>query len=78
VLAGSEFKVFSEALVLRLFSIVDLEELSAVIYPELFLKAYPGVDLSLGAFAFLGEPDTKFGSRLTGPNTLFLKGRYSF
>lgn len=78
VLAGSEFKMFSEALVLRLFSILDLEELSAVIYPELFLKAYPGVDLSLGAFAFLGEPDTKFGSRLTGPNTLFLKGRYSF
>ena len=78
VLAGSEFKMFSETVALRLFSILDLEELSAVIYPELFIRGWTNTEVSIGAFAFLGEPDTKFGSRLTGPNTVFLKGRYSF
>jgi len=78
VLAGSEFKMFSETVALLLFSILDLEELSAVIYPELFMRLWRNTEVSVGAFAFLGEPDTKFGSRLTGPNTVFIKGRYSF
>jgi hypothetical protein len=78
VLAGSEFKMFSEKMTLRLFSILALEETSAVIYPELFFKFWAGLDLSLGAFAFVGEPDTKFGSRLTGANSVFMKGRLCF
>ena len=69
--------MFSETLTMRLFTILDLQENSSTIYPELFLKAWPGLDLSVGAFAFTGAPETKFGSRLTGPNTVFVKGRYS-
>jgi len=78
IVAGSDFKAFAEQLTIRTFVIYQIQDQSMVMYPQLIFKFWPGTELTAGAFVFLGEEDSKFGSRITGPSTVFLKGRYSF
>lgn len=76
--AGSDFKMFRDQLLLRLFAIVQVQDQSAVLYPQLSFMFWPNTDITIGALAYTGGPDTKFGNRLTGPNTVFVKGKLYF
>lgn len=82
VVAGMDFKTFSEQMLIRLFTIVELdtepEEASAILYPELTFGFWQNAQLVAGALLHLGEHDTKFGNRTAGPNLVFFKGRYAF
>ncbi|NUN12636.1 MAG: hypothetical protein HUU55_03260 [Myxococcales bacterium] len=78
LVAGSDFKLFRDQMLIRLFAILQFQDLSYVLYPQLTFDFWQNVDVSVGAFVFGGDSDSKFGSRVTGPSTVFLKGRYSF
>ena len=78
LVGGSNFTFLSNTLTLRMFSIVQLQDMSTVIYPQVILQPWPNTELTAGAFVFVGDADSKFGSRITGPSTFFLKGRYNF
>ena len=78
IVAGSDFKAFAEQLTIRTFVIYQIQDQSMVMYPQLIFKFWPGTELTAGAFVFLGDEESKFGSRITGPSTVFLKGRYNF
>ena len=78
LVGGSNFTFLSNTLTLRMFSIFQFQDKSTVIYPQVILQPWPNTELTAGAFVFVGEDDSKFGSRITGPSTFFLKGRYNF
>lgn len=76
--AGTDFKMFRDQMLLRLFAIVQVQDQSTVLYPQLSFMFWQNTDITLGALAYTGGADTKFGNRLTGPNTVFLKGKLYF
>jgi hypothetical protein len=78
IVAGSDFKTFDEQILLRLFGILDISGLSFIAFPSLSFKFWQNTELVAGALLHGGEPDSKFGNRTAGPNTVFLQGRYSF
>lgn len=78
VVAGSDFKFFDDQLLLRLFAIVSFQDGSTVLYPQISVSPFAAAELTLGAFFYFGEEDTKFGSPLTGPSTVFVRGKMSF
>lgn len=78
VVAGSDFKFFTDQLTLRLFGIYQLQDSSYIAYPALMGRFWQGAEVILGALYLGGEDDTKFGSPATGQSRVFLKGRYSF
>lgn len=49
-----------------------------MVFPQISFSPYASVDLTLGAFLYVGDADTKFGSPLTGPSTVFLKAKMTF
>ncbi len=53
------------------------KEASAILYPALTFNFWRGTEISLGSLIYMGGFDTRFGSPLSGPNTVFLKGRIS-
>jgi hypothetical protein len=91
LMAGMDFRLVDTKLLIRLFSVVQLpyRELcrsdgqtcergaSAVLYPEITLNFLRGSEFSVGALLHLGGYNTKFGSPISGPNTVFIKGRIS-
>lgn len=78
VVAGSDFKFFDDQLLLRLFAIVAFQDGSTVLYPQISVTPFAAAELTLGAFFYFGDEDTKFGSPLTGPSTVFARAKMSF
>jgi hypothetical protein len=78
VVAGSDFKFFDDRLLLRLFGILNLQDQSLVLYPQVTVSPFASAELTLGAFFYFGGEDTKFGSPLTGPSTVFARAKMSF
>ena len=78
VVAGTDFKMFTDQLTLRLFGIYQLQDSSYIAYPALMGRFWQGGEIILGALHLGGPKDTKFGSPATGQSRVFLKGRYSF
>ena len=76
--AGSDFKMARDQILLRLFAIVQVQDQSAVLYPQLSFMFWENTDITLGALAYVGDADSKFGNRLTGSNTVFVKGKLYF
>lgn len=76
--AGSDFKMFRDQMLLRLFTIVQVQDQSAVLFPQLSFLFWPNTDITIGALAYVGDSDSKFGNRLTGSNTVFVKGKLYF
>ena len=76
--AGSDFKMFRDQMLLRLFAIVQVQDQSTVLYPQLTFGFWPNTELIAGALLYTGDADSKFGNRLTGANTVFVKGRLYF
>ncbi len=78
LVGGTDWKFARERIVLRLFGIYQIQDRSYELLPQLFVRWWPGAELSLGALLAGGAADSKFGSRLTGPNMVFLTARYSY
>ncbi len=78
VVAGSDFKLFDDRLLLRLFAIVNFQDPSAVLFPQITVAPFEAAELVVGALFYFGNEDTKFGSPLTGPSTMFVRAKMSF
>ena len=83
LVAGADFKLATDRVLLRLFGIVDFADGSFVLYPQVTVKPWSAGEIVLGAFiyssTFGGHDETKkFASRAAGSSTLFLKAKASF
>jgi len=82
IVAGMDFKTFSEQVLIRLFGILQLPtngaDPNAVAYPELSFNFWQNTSLIAGALIHIGPTDEKFSARTAGPDIVFIKGRYSF
>jgi hypothetical protein len=81
LVAGSDFKLFAERLLLRMFTVIsinpDEEDYSVILYPEMTFSFWQDVDFVLGGLFHVGDRTTKYGSPLAGPSMVFLKGKVS-
>lgn len=82
---GSDLKLFSDRLLIRLFGAFKVPQVgdvdprfTAVLFPQLVWAVFDATELSLGAFAYLGARDTKFGDPAAGASELFLKARFTY
>ncbi len=82
LVAGMDFIMAHDTIRLRLFSIVNFQDTSWVLFPQLIAKPFSGGEFSLGAFLFgsqfYGDDETKFGSPVAGASTVFAKARILF
>ncbi len=78
LVAGMDFKLFRDKLLLRTFTILNFQDLSWVLFPQIIVMPFNGAEISVGAFFFFGDEDTKFGSPVAGSSTVFTKTRFSF
>lgn len=85
VVANVDIKPFGEDYTLRLASAIQLQPpngpvgASAVAFPALILKPFPGLEMYLGGIFFLAKNSTdKFGRPENGSTQIFLRVRFSF
>jgi hypothetical protein len=78
LVVGSDFKFLSDRVLLRLFTIFCIQDQSTVLYPQLSVQPWGGMDLTVGGLIYLGANDTVFGSPLTGPSFVFVRGQMNF
>jgi hypothetical protein len=91
LVAATEFKFLENELQIRLSSVYDFNDQSAMFYPQLTWIVAPSVELVLGYMHFFGEtkPDTddlvadyalksRFGQKATGRNVAFFKGKVTW
>jgi hypothetical protein len=85
LVVGSDIKLFSDQLLIRLFGAFKVPQLddespkfTAVLFPQIAWAVWDATELSLGAFVFLGERDTKFGDPAAGASELFMKARFTY
>ncbi len=80
LVAGMDFKLARDMLLLRTFTVVHLtgDDASAVLFPQIVVTPWNGGEISVGAFLFLGSESSKFGSAVTGAPTVFMKAKASF
>ena len=75
---NGDFKAFNEQMLFRLSLVWCISDPSAMLVPMFSFKFWPNTELALGALIHLGEKDTTFGNRVTGPNYLYFQAKYSF
>ncbi len=88
VVATAELKFLSDALLLRLAGIVNVDDGSNVANPQLTWVITPGLEALAGAFLFGGSVNprdpfdyaarSKFGQRAAGRSFAYLKMRFTF
>jgi hypothetical protein len=85
VVLGSDLKLFSDQLLIRLFGAFRLPTVgdssfafTAVIFPQVIWTVWDATELTAGAFLFLGDRSTKFGDPVAGASELFLKAKFTF
>ena len=83
LVAGMDFKLVRNSVLIRLFSIINLNDASFVLYPAISLSPWDGGTISLGAFLFSSilpgaDPAKKFESPAAGKSNIFLQARGSF
>ena len=78
LMANLDFKIFNEQMLIRLSSVICLTDPSAMIVPHLSWKFWPGTELMFGGLFHVGDDDSTFGNRVTGPNYLYLQAKYAF
>lgn len=89
--AATEFKFLQNELQLQLTSVLDVNDLSAMFYPQLTWVVAPSVQLVFGYMHFFGDTKPKtdelvadyalksrFGQRVNGRNVAFFKGKVTW
>jgi hypothetical protein len=85
---ATEFKFLQSELQIRMSSVLDMTDLSAMIYPQLTWIVAPAVELSFGYMHFFGDTSprdpldfatkSRFGQKATGRNVAFMKAKVTF
>lgn len=92
IVAGLDLKFWSERILIRLFTLLQLdwldeigdpyeewkEELSANLFPMFRINPWGAVAIDLGAIIPLGPRSSYFGQPATGATTIFLRARAAF
>ncbi len=91
LVVGADLKFFSDALLLRLFGAFKLPhadendpahggepKFTAVIFPQVAWAVWDATELSVGAFIFLGDRNTKFGDPAAGASEVFAKAKFTY
>jgi hypothetical protein len=91
LVAGADLKLFSDQLLIRFFGafkipqigdepdqITHNQKFTAVLFPQIAWAVWDATELSLGAFIFLGDHDSKFGDPAAGASELFMKARFTY
>lgn len=85
LVVGSDIKLFSDQLLIRIFGAFKVPQIgdedpkfTAVLFPQIAWAVWDATELSLGAFVFLGDRDTKFGDPAAGASEIFLKARFTY
>ncbi len=78
VVAGADLKFFNDELLVRLFTLFNIQDQSAILFPQIILTSFDSVEMQIGSMYFLGGFDTKFGMRASGRNQIFAKVKASF
>ncbi len=84
-LVRPRLEVFSNALLLRFFGAFKVPQpddqdpkFTPVLFPQIAWPVWDATELSLGAFIFIGDRDTKFGDPAAGSTELFMKARFTY
>jgi hypothetical protein len=82
---GSDLKLANDAVLIRFFGAFKVPQLgdddpkfTAVLFPQIAWAVWDATELSLGAFVFLGDRDTKFGDPAAGASEIFAKARFTY
>lgn len=85
---ATEFKFLQNELQLRMSTVLDCDDLSAMFYPQLTWIVAPSVELVAGYMHFLGDTSprdpldfatkSRFGQKATGRNVAFFKGKVTW
>jgi hypothetical protein len=85
LVVGSDIKLFSDQLLIRLFGAFKIPQsgdenpkFTAVLFPQIAWAVWDATEISLGAFVFLGDRDTKFGDPAAGATEIFMKARFTY
>ena len=85
LVVGSDLKLFSDQLLIRLFGAFKVPQMgdedpkfTAVLFPQIAWAVWDATELSVGAFIFLGDRDTKFGDPAAGASEIFVKARFTY
>ncbi len=78
-----DFKFFDDELMLRMSSVLSIDDLSATIYPQITWVVKPSVELGLGAFVYIGDTQMsdpldyaakdKFGQKAVGRSVAYFR-----
>lgn len=88
VVGMTDLKFFEDELQIRLTGMLNVDDLSAVAYPQVTWIPVPSVELTSGAFVYIGDtkPDDpldygakkKFGQKAAGRSVAFLKAKVTW
>jgi hypothetical protein len=85
LVVGSDLKLFSDQLLIRFFGAFKVPQMgdedpkfTAVLFPQIAWAVWDATELSVGAFVFLGDRDTKFGDPAAGASEIFMKARFTY
>jgi len=85
LVVGSDLKLFSDQLLIRFFGAFKVPQIgdedpkfTAVLFPQVAWAVWDATELSVGAFVFLGDRDTKFGDPAAGATEIFMKARFTY
>ncbi|MCB9729049.1 MAG: hypothetical protein H6744_07030 [Deltaproteobacteria bacterium] len=84
IVAGMDFKLGTDTWLIRLFNIVNVDDGSFVLFPQLTATPWTGGEITLGALLYSGDlkkerdVSKKFESLVVGSSTVFLRAKASF
>ena len=88
VVSAAQFSLFDSELVIQLAGVMNVDDLSAVITPEIKWVVVPSVELKTGLLMFFGDTKMsdpmdyaakyKFGQKAAGRNVVYFKARASW
>lgn len=83
LVAGVDVKMNRDVFLLRIFSIINLDDQSFVFFPSLTFRGWDGGELSMGALVYSSsfpgaDPTRKFDSPAAGASTAFFKAKAKF
>src|SRR5262249_2476706 len=78
IVAGADYKLRDDRVLLRLFSVYDFDDGSAVLFPQVVATSWAATELSLGAFLYVGAPPTRFGDPAAGASQAFARAKFSW
>ena len=78
IILALDFTFFDERLKMRLVGVLNINDLSNILYPEITWRPWSSTRFILGAILYGGKVDSKFGEAVTGSSRLFMKARVDF